>query len=211
MRLINQPRAGAARHLLRRDRRCAAGRRGDLQRADPHAGLCRPATLVRCGIGSGITADATAAGEWDDGATSAHSSTARARPSSCWRRLRLEEGVFVDVEAHLARMAEAAAHFAFALAAGGGTHVAGRSGRRARERLLARAPARGPRGRRARAGFRAGPHARPRARAVGRSPAGGQRRRVRALQDHAARALRRVRADATARSSTRCCGTSAAS
>ena len=37
------PRAGAraARHLLRRDRRGAAGRRGDVQRADPHAGAAR--------------------------------------------------------------------------------------------------------------------------------------------------------------------------
>jgi para-aminobenzoate synthetase/4-amino-4-deoxychorismate lyase len=69
---------------------------------------------VRCGIGSGITADATAAGEW---AEWRHKRAFVDRASQVFElleTLRLEEGVFVDVDAHLARMAEAARHFGFA-------------------------------------------------------------------------------------------------
>ncbi len=72
------------------------------------------ATQVRCGIGSGITADATAAGEWDEWR---HKRAFVDRASQAFElveTLRLEEGVFVDVEAHLARMDDAARHFAFA-------------------------------------------------------------------------------------------------
>jgi para-aminobenzoate synthetase/4-amino-4-deoxychorismate lyase len=71
-------------------------------------------THVRCGIGSGITADATAAGEW---AEWRHKRAFVDRASQAFElleTLRLEEGVFVDREAHLARLAEAARHFAFA-------------------------------------------------------------------------------------------------
>jgi para-aminobenzoate synthetase/4-amino-4-deoxychorismate lyase len=69
---------------------------------------------VRCGIGSGITADATADGEW---AEWRHKRAFVDRASQAFELLetmRLEEGAFVDVDAHLARMAEAASHFAFA-------------------------------------------------------------------------------------------------
>jgi para-aminobenzoate synthetase/4-amino-4-deoxychorismate lyase len=72
------------------------------------------ATHVRCGIGSGITADATAAGEWDEWR---HKRAFLDRASQAFElleTLRLEDGVFMDVDAHLARMADAAAHFAFA-------------------------------------------------------------------------------------------------
>jgi len=69
---------------------------------------------VRCGIGSGITADATADGEW---AEWRHKRAFVDRASQAFElleTLRLEEGRFVDAEAHLARMAEAAGHFGFA-------------------------------------------------------------------------------------------------
>ena len=75
------------------------------------------ATRVRCGIGSGITADATAAGEWDEWR---HKRAFVERASQAFElleTLRLEEGVLVDGDAHLARMAEAARHFAFVSAA----------------------------------------------------------------------------------------------
>jgi para-aminobenzoate synthetase / 4-amino-4-deoxychorismate lyase len=93
-----------------------------------------PATSVRCGIGSGITADATAAGEWDEWRHKRAFVDRASQAFELLETLRLEEGVFVDVEAHLARMAEAAAHFAFAsplaaarmsLADLGATHASG--------------------------------------------------------------------------------------
>ncbi len=72
------------------------------------------ATQVRCGIGSGITADATAAGEWDEWR---HKRAFVERASQAFElleTLRLGDGRFVDVDAHLARMAAAARHFGFA-------------------------------------------------------------------------------------------------
>ena len=72
------------------------------------------ATHVRCSIGSGITADATAAGEWDEWRHKRAFVDRASQAFELLETLRLEEGVFVDVDAHLARMAEAALHFAFA-------------------------------------------------------------------------------------------------
>jgi len=72
------------------------------------------ATHVRCGIGSGITADATAAGEWDEWRHKRAFVDRASQAFELLETLRLEDGAFVDVDAHLARMAEAAAHFAFA-------------------------------------------------------------------------------------------------
>ena len=71
-------------------------------------------TRVRCGIGSGITADATAAGEWDEWRHKRAFVDRASQAFELLETLRLEDGVFVDVDAHLARMAEAARHFAFA-------------------------------------------------------------------------------------------------
>ena len=71
-------------------------------------------TAVRCGIGSGITADATAAGEWDEWRHKRAFVDRASQAFELLETLRLEEGELVDVEAHLARMAEAARHFAFA-------------------------------------------------------------------------------------------------
>ena len=69
---------------------------------------------VRCGIGSGITADATAAGEWDEWRHKRAFVDRASQAFELLETLRLEDGVFVEAEAHLARMAAAAAHFAFA-------------------------------------------------------------------------------------------------
>ncbi len=71
-------------------------------------------TRVRCGIGSGITADATAAGEWDEWRHKRAFVDRASQAFELLETLRLEDGVFVDVDAHLARMVEAARHFAFA-------------------------------------------------------------------------------------------------
>ena len=78
-------------------------------------------TQVRCGIGSGITADATAAGEWDEWRHKRAFVDRASRAFELLETLRLDDGVFVDVDAHLARMDDAARHFAFAspLAAAG--------------------------------------------------------------------------------------------
>jgi len=70
-------------------------------------------THVRCGIGSGITADATAAGEWDEWRQKRAFVDRASQAFELLETLRLEDGVFVDVDAHLERMAAAAAHFAF--------------------------------------------------------------------------------------------------
>ncbi|MET0382230.1 MAG: aminodeoxychorismate synthase component I [Burkholderiaceae bacterium] len=69
---------------------------------------------ARCGIGSGITADSTADGEWGEWR---HKRAFVDRASGAFElleTLRLEEGVFADGDAHLRRLAGAAAHFGFA-------------------------------------------------------------------------------------------------
>ncbi len=71
-------------------------------------------THVRCGIGSGITADATADGEWDEWRHKRAFVDRASQAFELLETLRLEDGAFVDVDAHLARMADAACHFAFA-------------------------------------------------------------------------------------------------
>jgi para-aminobenzoate synthetase/4-amino-4-deoxychorismate lyase len=72
------------------------------------------AVQVRCGIGSGITADATAAGEWAEWRHKRGFVDRASQAFELLETLRLEEGVLVDAEAHLARMDGAASHFAFA-------------------------------------------------------------------------------------------------
>ena len=69
---------------------------------------------LRCGIGSGITADATAAGEWDEWRHKRAFVDRASQAFELLETLRLEDGVFVDVDAHLARLGDAARHFGFA-------------------------------------------------------------------------------------------------
>jgi len=146
-------------------------------------------THVRCGIGSGITADATAAGEWDEWRHKRAFVDRASQAFELLETLRLEQGVVEEAAAHLERMAGAARHFGFAppAAAAARTLAAVVAGH------LARAPAGRPRGRRARRGLRAGAVAAARAGAGRAHPADRRRRRVRALQDHASRPLRRIR------------------
>jgi len=71
-------------------------------------------THVRCGIGSGITADATAAGEWDEWRHKRAFVDRASQAFELLETLRLDDGAFVDGDAHLARLADAARHFGFA-------------------------------------------------------------------------------------------------
>lgn len=68
---------------------------------------------VRCGIGSGITIDASASGEWAEWRHKAAFVQRASAPFSLLETLRIENGVVRHAEAHLARMAASAAHFGF--------------------------------------------------------------------------------------------------
>ena len=77
---------------------------------------------ARCGIGSGITADAQADAEWDEwrhkraflGRGRAAVSSAAMTSFELLETLALVDGALRDAPAHLARMQKAAAHFAYA-------------------------------------------------------------------------------------------------
>ncbi|PIY27512.1 MAG: aminodeoxychorismate synthase, component I [Comamonadaceae bacterium CG_4_9_14_3_um_filter_60_33] len=70
-------------------------------------------TSATCGIGSGITADATAEAEWREWRIK-RGFLARASESfKLLETLRLEGGIFHHLEAHLARLKRAAVHFGF--------------------------------------------------------------------------------------------------
>lgn len=68
---------------------------------------------VRCGIGSGITADATAAAEWDEWRHKRAFVDRASEPFELLETLRLQDGRFGDVPAHLDRMEAAARYFGF--------------------------------------------------------------------------------------------------
>jgi len=67
--------------------------------------------VARCGIGSGIVADSTAAGEWDEWRAKRAFVERVSRPFDVLETLRLQDGVHCNAPAHLDRMARAAAHF----------------------------------------------------------------------------------------------------
>ena len=71
-------------------------------------------TRVRCGIGSAITADATADGEWAEWRHKRAFVDRAGQAFELLETMRLEEGRFVDADAHLARIDAAARHFSFA-------------------------------------------------------------------------------------------------
>ncbi len=73
--------------------------------------------LLRCGIGSGITADATADGEWQEWRHKRAFLDRASAPFELLETLALEDGALRDAPAHLARMARAAAHFGYPWAA----------------------------------------------------------------------------------------------
>lgn len=68
---------------------------------------------ARCGIGSGITYDATAEGEWQEWRNKRAFLTRASQPFELLETLRLEDGVLRDASRHLARMARAARHFGY--------------------------------------------------------------------------------------------------
>ncbi len=73
-------------------------------------------SAARCGIGSGITADATAEGEWQEWRHKRGFLERASQPFNLLETLRLESGQLRDALAHLARMARAGAHFSYPFA-----------------------------------------------------------------------------------------------
>ncbi len=70
-------------------------------------------TALRCGIGSGITADARASGEWQEWRHKRAFLDRASQPFELLETLALQDGITRNEGAHLARMARAAAHFSF--------------------------------------------------------------------------------------------------
>jgi len=68
---------------------------------------------ARCGIGSGITADATSQGEWQEWQLKQAFVQRASSPFSLLETLALVDGALRDAPAHLARMQQAAQHFAY--------------------------------------------------------------------------------------------------
>lgn len=68
---------------------------------------------ARCGIGSGITFDATATGEWQEWVTKRAFLERASQPFELLETLRLQDGVLHDAPRHLARLARAARHFGY--------------------------------------------------------------------------------------------------
>jgi len=66
-----------------------------------------------CGIGSGITADATADAEWQEWRIKRGFLARASQPFQLLETLRLENGVFHHLDAHLARLQRAAKHFGY--------------------------------------------------------------------------------------------------
>jgi para-aminobenzoate synthetase/4-amino-4-deoxychorismate lyase len=76
------------------------------------------AGVAHCGIGSGIVADSTAEGEWDEWRAKRAFVERASRPFELLETLRLENGRHPNAPAHLERLARAALHFGFALRRG---------------------------------------------------------------------------------------------
>ena len=68
---------------------------------------------LRCGIGSGITSDATAEGEWQEWRHKRAFLDRASQPFELLETLRLQDGVLHETQRHLARMERAARHFGF--------------------------------------------------------------------------------------------------
>lgn len=66
-----------------------------------------------CGIGSGITADATADAEWQEWQIKQRFLERASAPFELLETLRLQDGEFHNLGAHLARLSKAASHFGY--------------------------------------------------------------------------------------------------
>jgi len=66
-----------------------------------------------CGIGSGITADATASAEWQEWQHKRNFLERASQPFNLLETLRLQDGEFINLGAHLARLARSADHFSY--------------------------------------------------------------------------------------------------
>jgi para-aminobenzoate synthetase/4-amino-4-deoxychorismate lyase len=69
--------------------------------------------VATCGIGSGITADSTTGGEWDEWTHKMQFLEQASRPFRLLQTLRLESGGANHLEQHIDRLAAAGAHFGF--------------------------------------------------------------------------------------------------
>lgn len=69
--------------------------------------------VARCGIGSGITFDATAEGEWQEWRNKRAFLERASQPFQLLETLRLQDGMLRDPLRHLARLARAARHFGY--------------------------------------------------------------------------------------------------
>ncbi len=68
---------------------------------------------LQCGIGSGITADASAAAEWQEWQHKRAFLLRAAAPFDLLETLRLQDDRFQRLDLHLQRLAGAAAHFGY--------------------------------------------------------------------------------------------------
>jgi para-aminobenzoate synthetase/4-amino-4-deoxychorismate lyase len=68
---------------------------------------------VRCGIGSGITADARADAEWQEWRTKRRFLDRASQPFELLETMRLQDGVITERDLHQARLVRTAAHFGF--------------------------------------------------------------------------------------------------
>lgn len=68
---------------------------------------------VRCGVGSGVTAGATEEGEWQEWRHKRAFLERASQPFELLETLALCEGSLRDIEAHVTRMGQAAAHFGY--------------------------------------------------------------------------------------------------
>ena len=75
--------------------------------------VTRQGTQARCGIGSGITYDATADNEWREWQHKRGFLERASEPFALLETLRLQGGVFHNLGAHLSRLARAARHFGY--------------------------------------------------------------------------------------------------
>jgi len=68
---------------------------------------------ARCGLGSGITSDATADAEWQEWQIKQRFLTRASQPFKLLETFKLQNGVFHNLAAHLARLSRTAGHFGY--------------------------------------------------------------------------------------------------